>query len=333
MLRSRTNLKNKLLFFLMFLGILIFAVFFIINYLKSPIDNNAQIEGFVVQKGEGINSVGDKLEKMGFIRSALVFKLLAKNSTSSASVEAGTFKISKSMTLDEILKKLTTEKSSDQWVTLIEGLRVEEMAIELSDELGVSAEEFIGLSKEGYMFPDTYLFNKEATIKDIISRIKDNFETKYTTELKSKIRKQGLTDEEGVILASLVEREGRSEKVREEVAGIMLKRLNLGMKLDIDATVQYAKDTQSYKANGGKLDKFWKPIIRADYLSVISPFNTYLNNGLPPAPICNPSLISLKAVANANPNTPYLYYYHDSEGNSHYAKTIEEHNENVSTYP
>ena len=127
-----------------------------------------------------------------------------------------------------------------------------------------------------------------------------------------------------------MEREGRSEKVRTEVAGVLLNRLEMGMKLDIDATVQYAKDSQKLK--NGNIEKFWEPVLVADYQGVVSSYNTYTNNGLPPGPIANPSLMSLKAVANADPNSPYVYYYHDLQGNSYYAKTLEEHNENVASH-
>src|SRR5206468_3664982 len=120
--------------------------------------------------------------------------------------------------------------------------------------------------------------------------------------------------------------------VRTKVASILLKRFKMGMALDADSTIQYAKDSQKLR-QGAKLDKFWQPITSDDYHSVLSVYNTYLNAGLPPGPICNPSLSSLKAVASADPSIPYLYYYHDSEGNSYYARTLEEHNNNVANHP
>jgi len=155
--------------------------------------------------------------------------------------------------------------------------------------------------------------------------MRGNFDKKYTGELQSKIKLKGLTLEQGVILASIVEREGRSDKVRTEVAGILLKRFKMGMKLDADATVQYAMGYDS------KTKKWWRTIIQADY-KFNSPYNTYLNNGLPPTPICNPSLSSLNALANADLNTPYLFYFHNSKGESYYGKTLEEHNDNVAKY-
>lgn len=158
--------------------------------------------------------------------------------------------------------------------------------------------------------------------------MRGNFDQKFTSDLKQKTASLGLTEDQAVTLASLVEREGRSDGVRQQVASIMLKRLKAGMPLNIDATVRYAMDTQAYKANPN-LSSWWGAITQADYANVVSPYNTYLNNGLPPAPICNPSVSSLTAVANADPNTPYVYYYHDAEGNSYYAKTLDEHNQQV----
>lgn len=300
------------------------------NDLNSPVGGDVTLRAFVVQEGESIDSVSSRLEKEGYIKSSWVFKRQISGSGKSDKVQAGTFKISPAMGVAEIIDVLT-KPPADGWVTLLEGWRVEQMAKKISDELGVSSDEFIVVAREGYMFPDTYLFNKESTALDITSVMEANFEKKYTSELQSKIRALGLTPEQGVVLASIVEREGRSDKVRMEVASVLLKRLRMGMKLDVDATVQYAKDSQGYK--NGTLTKFWQPIARSDYQDVKSAYNTYLVNGLPPAPISNPSLASLEAVAAADLNFPYLYYYHDSKGNSHYAATLEEHSQNVVNYP
>ncbi len=300
------------------------------NYLQSPLDRSGEIKAFVVQKGEGTGSIADRLESEGFIRSALAFKLFLQLTGQKGLIEAGDFKISSNMSMGEIVKVLS-EGSIDKWVTLIEGWRIEQIADELNQKLGIDKVKFLEAAEEGYMFPDTYLFNPESSPEDIATILKDNFEKKYTPDMQSKIKQKGLTPKDGLILASLVEREGRSEKVRTEVAGVLLNRLRIGMKLDVDSTVQYAKDTQTLNTTG-KIDKYWKPISKADYTKVVSPYNTYLNNGLPPEPICNPSLASLNAVANAEAS-PYLYYYHDSSGNSHYSKTIEEHQEKIATYP
>lgn len=205
------------------------------------------------------------------------------------------------------------------------------MAAKLNSELGVSNSEFVKEAKEGYMFPDTYLFNPQSTPTDIISILRNNFEKKYEANLQSRIKKLGLTSDEGVILASIVEREARSDEARRMVASILLKRLKIEMGLNADATIQYAlipKGTINPPSFG-----WWKRNLTKEDLKIASPYNTYLYRGLPPGPICNPSLSALEAAASADPKTPYLYYYHDSKGNSYYAKTLEEHNQNVASYP
>lgn len=300
------------------------------GYLKSPADSNGKQIAFVINPGETITDVANELETKGIIRSAMAFKMSAKDADLTE-VKVGDFIVSPSMTHTEIIDVLKGG-STDIRVTLLEGWRVEQIAKELNEKLKINEAEFIAAAKEneGYLFPDTYFFHPDASIETIISTMRNNFDRKYTAELQNKIKAQGLTPEEGVILASMVEREGRSAKVRTEVAGVLLNRLEMGMKLDIDATVQYAKDTQKIK--NGTLEKFWEPILIADYQGVNSPFNTYTNNGLPPAPIANPSLMSLQAVADADPNSEYVYYFHDAQGNSYYAKTLEEHNANVANH-
>lgn len=326
--RKKSNPVFKIIAFLIVLGVIgYFAFQGYIGYLKSPVDSKGEQVAFVVSPGETLTDVAGRLEEEGVIRSAFAFKMSAKDADFTG-VNVGDFIVSPAMTHSEIIEAFK-EGSTDVRVTLLEGWRVEQIAKELNKTLKIDEKEFIAAAKkyEGYLFPDTYLFNPDASIETVINIMRGNFDRKYTEELRKQIKAKGLTPEEGVILASIVEREGRSEKVRTEVAGVLLNRLDMGMKLDIDATVQYAKDSQ--KLQNGTLQKFWEPILIADYSGVISPYNTYLNPGLPPGPIANPSLMSLKAVANADLNSPYVYYFHDSAGNSHYAKTLEEHNENV----
>jgi UPF0755 protein len=200
------------------------------------------------------------------------------------------------------------------------------MAEKLNQQLGINKSDFIKLAKEGYMFPDTYDFAPNATAADVVKVLKDNFDKKYTASLQQKIQAKGFNSVQGVILASLVEREARSDEVRKNVASIMLKRLEVGMPLNIDATVQYALGYQAAEKN------WWKKSLTYDDLKINSPYNTYLYQGLPPGPICNPSLSSLNAVANADTSIPYLYYFHDLQGNTYYAKTLEEHEANVAKH-
>lgn len=292
----------------------------------SAVSNDKVNKKVIIAKGKSVGEIADQLKKENLIRSNLVFKLYVKQSGLSSKIAAGTFSLSPSMDTLKIVDTLTG-KPNEIWLTLIEGWRIEEMADKINKELGLDTKEFIKLSKEGYMFPDTYLFPDDVIISQVTRKLKDTFDQRYTDELKNKIRAQGLTDKEGVILASIVEREARSDKARTEVASILLKRVKIGMGLNADATIQYALGYQENEKS------WWKKSLTKDDLKVDSPFNTYLHRGLPPTPIANPGLSSLEAVANANPNTPYLYYYHDSKGNSYYGETLDEHNENVANHP
>lgn len=325
MKKNNNLLRNWISLFLILL-LVFFGVKFLWSSLNSPVNSqNQEVKAFVIAPGEGTSSIASRLEKEGFIKSANVFKLKLFLSGDSK-IEAGDFKLSPSMNTNEIIEALS-KGSIDKWVTLIEGLRVEEIAEKLNKEIGVSEDEFIAVAKEGYMFPDTYLFNPDSSVSDIAARMEENFNSKVTDKLKNKFSQKGLSLDEAVNLASIVEREGRSDKVRTEIAGILLKRLNTDMGLNADATLQYALGYQPEEKT------WWKRHLTSQDKLVESLYNTYKYRGLPPAPISNPSLSSLEAVGNSNPNTPYLYYYHDSEGNSHYARTLEEHNENIATYP
>lgn len=327
--RKRKNGLGRVILALIFIIAIGFVVFkAIIGYLESPADSGGSKVAFVVNDGETVSDVANSLEEKGIIRSAMLFKMTAKNENLTG-VNAGDFVISPAMTGKEIID-VFKGGSADTRVTLIEGWRVEEIAKKLNQELGIEKQEFLEIAEEGYMFPDTYFFHPDATAETITGILRSTFDKRYSEQLQSQIKAHGLTSEEGVILASIVEREGRSKEVRINVASILLKRFKMGMKLDADATVQYGKDT--LKLKNGTLEKFWQPILSSDYQNVISPYNTYTNNGLPPGPIANPSLMSLQAVAEADPSTPYLYYFHDLQGNSYYAKTLEEHTANVANH-
>jgi UPF0755 protein len=280
---------------------------------------------FVIRPGEGLNSITKRLKNEGLIRNTLVFYLTVKQKDIDKKIQAGDFRISPSMNVLQVAEALT-HGTLDEWVIIVEGLRKEEVAQIISKKFDIPEGEFIRLAPEGYLFPDTYLIPKQATAEAVIQILTNTFDQKFSSELEQKVSAHGLTKHEAVILASLVEREGRSDKVRQEVAGILLKRLQEGMPLQVDATVQYALGYQP------QTKTWWKTDLTFEDLKINSVYNTYRNPGLPPEPICNPSLSSLSAVANGNPDTPYLFYITDPDGNMHYAKTAEEHERNVERY-
>lgn len=319
--------KKLFVFALVVLLLLFLAKAFWTNLQSATDLKDTTLKAFVIQKGESTNSIAQRLQEMGLVKSANVFKVALKLSGQAGSIQAGDFKLAANMNMQEIIKVLQNG-AVDRWVTLLEGWRLEEMAQKLNQILGINAQELIekGRKNEGYLFPDTYLINKDAKAGDIILRLKNTFEQRYSDELQQKIKALGLTPAQGIILASIVEREARTDAARTQVASVLLKRLRINMGLNADATIQYALGYQSAEKS------WWKRGLTKEDLKVDSPFNTYLHVGLPPSPICNPGLSSIKAVANADPRTPYLYYYHDSKGNSYYAMTLEEHNKNISEH-
>lgn len=318
-------MKRLLVLIIIFLAFLLVARGWWITQLAPPSSEKIE-KRIVIEKGKSLNEIANLLKDEGLIKSEFVFSLYTKQLGLANNLFSGTFILSPSMTTPQIVEALSG-RPQEVWITLIEGWRVEEIAEKLNRELKIDNGEFLKNAKEGYMFPDTYLFVPDAKASQVVARLKDTFEDRFSDDLKNQIKAQGLTEEEGVILASIVEREARSDKARTMVASILLKRLKIGMGLNADATIQYALGYQ------GQEKSWWKRRLTKEDLKVDSPYNTYLYRGLTPTPICNPGLSSLQAVANADPSTPYLYYYHDSKGDSHYGKTLEEQNQNVENNP
>jgi UPF0755 protein len=175
------------------------------------------------------------------------------------------------------------------------------------------------------MFPDTYLIPRDASAQTIAERLRQTFSEKVSENLLNKGKEFNLTPEELIILASLVERESRASQERGIIAGILLNRLDIGMALQVDATVQFAKGYQASQ------NTWWPQVTREDYRLVKSAYNTYLAVGLPPAPIASPGLESIMAAAGPE-STNYLYYLHDAEGKIHYAETAEDHEKNIEEF-
>ncbi len=280
---------------------------------------------FIIKPGDGLIEIARNLKKEELIRNRVVFFTVVKQLGIEKKIQAGDFRLSQSMNAYEIARNLT-HGTLDVWLQIIEGLRKEEIADKVEDTLGIPEQEFLAEAKEGFLFPDTYLIPKDATSGAVHTILKNNFDVKFTDEIKQRGARLGLTPEEIIIVASLVEKEGRTDEDRPEVASVILKRLGIGMKLDIDATLQYALGYQS----GEKT--WWKKNLTEADKTINSPYNTYTLAGLPPTPICNPGLSSINAVVNANPNTPYLFYLHGTDGKLRLAQTLEEHERNIERY-
>jgi UPF0755 protein len=311
-----------------FIFFLIFAFFFIGFYIWwkngiAPVDSaNTINKTFIVTQGEGTRNIVDNLKKSGLIRDPIVFFLLLKKTGIDGKIQAGQFLLSPSMSANEILQKLQVGKF-DVSVTIPEGKRAEEIADILKDKMPQYDEAWRGQldQNEGYLFPDTYLFPRNAGIEQIITIMKNNFDQKYTEVTNN----TALSQNDIIILASLIEREAKHAQDRPLVSSVIHNRLSLSMKLDIDATVQYVL---GFDQAG---QTWWKKDLTNEDLKIDSPYNTYLNPGLPPGPIASPGLAALIAAAKPA-QTDFLFYISDKQGNNHYARTLEEHNANINKY-
>ena len=291
------------------------------NRAQDSTNKSSQI--FVVARGDGVREIANNLKIKGLIKDPVIFFLQTKRLGLDRDLEAGDFRLSPSMSLYDIIQNLT-HGTLDIWVTIPEGIRAEEIASILKRDIPSYKPDWRETlaTREGYLFPDTYLIPRDADLNLVMSLLTNNFANKYNGV---NAEKTGLSQKEIVTIASLVEREAKFAQDRPLVASVILNRLDLGMKLDIDATVQYALGYAPDEK------RWWKKDLTIDDLNIKSPYNTYKNPGLPPSPISNPGLSSIMAVINPS-KTNYLFYISDKSGHLHFAKTIEEHNANIQKY-
>lgn len=314
---------RKLLIVIIFTAIFVFGFNLWWQNGTAPVNRkDIAVKLFVIPKGSAIRTIGNELKSQGLIKDPVVFFLYIKQNGLEKGIQAGSYRLSPSMNLAKIMETLG-HGTLDVWVTIPEGLRAEEIAKILSDSIpSYKAEWKEALKKnEGYLFPDTYLIPKDAEVASVISILGSNFNQKIGTIGLTPVSPNLLRV---LIIASLVEREAKFAQDRPYVASVIENRLSIGMALQIDATAQYAYGYNVY-------DKTWWKVPSEKDLKINSPYNTYVNTGLPPKPICNPGLEAIKAaVSPAQSN--YMYYINDSTGKLHFAQNLTEHNKNIQKY-
>ncbi len=295
-----------------------------------------------VAPGDRLANIIEKMRAEGLLRSymgiddAYLMRYLAWINENSHKIKSGVYRLNSSMSLKEIYDKLIAG-SQDFKVTIPEGKTARETAAIIKRKLEKFSEErFLELvndpefisklglkvpSLEGYLYPDTYFFAPSTKEEDIVRMMVENFIKRAEASLKT-IEKTEPEDKlsfhEHVIIASLIEREARLDAERPLIASVIFNRLKKGMKLEIDATVNYALGE-------------WGKKLTYDDLKTSSSYNTYLHAGLPPGPICNPRIESL--IATFQPEkTDYLFYVYKGDGTHAFAKTYEEHLANIKLY-
>jgi len=276
-----------------------------------------------VVKGDTLSSVAGKLEQAGVIDSAFMFKVEARLEGRSTEIKTGEYTFKLGEDSDVILHKLTAgEAVPTMTITVPEGLDLEQAALEVASQSGVSAADFEEAAKrtdygygfledpavestEGFLFPKQYEFEEGTTASQMVTRMLEQYlmETQ-TLDISGAKERLNLSEYELVTVASLIEKEAASPEERPLVASVIYNRLREGMPLQIDATVLYA------------LDHPKEELSLAD-LEIDSPYNTYENTGLPPGPICSPSRQSLEAAVNPA-KTDYFYYVLKANGEEHF---------------
>ncbi len=311
--------------------VLIVSIFFLAYLLspfKAPGNDNKKI--ILMLDSENADATAIKLEDSGLIRSFTAFNLLYKF-LGNQKIEEGGYYISKDMNSFEIIKKLNSGPDLKS-ITFPEGLRKEQIGERLQKLLKWSDEELSQWNnvysqnnpdyKEGVYFPDTYLIPVSETPTQVANRMINNFNEKFAPYL-DKFTQENIKWTTALKIASLIQREAAGQSDMKLISGIIWNRLENGQRLQIDASIQYAKGQ-----TGGQ---WWSHITGDDIKNIDSPYNNYKYAGLPPTPIANPGLSAIDAVLNPE-ETDCFYYLHDRSRQIHCAVTYEEHLENIEKY-
>jgi UPF0755 protein len=285
-----------------------------------------------IPNASSAREIAARLREKGVIRSETAFLIMARILDETSNMQAGDYRVSPHMTLVQIINLLSRGEGLAKWVTIPEGYTLKQIAETLdTNKLGDSrrieriaragGESFRGevsfdppRNLEGFLFPDTYKVPLKATERQLIEKMLKTFDQKVAVPLKPEIRQaraRGRSIRDVVILASMVEREARKKEEQPIIAGVLMNRLKQGMRLQVDATIQYALAAPKRR-------------LYLKDLEIASPYNTYKIEGLPPGPICSPGLDAIKAALHPA-DTKALYYVAKPDGGHIFTRTFEEH--------
>ncbi len=317
-------MRKLIVFTILFL--IVAAPFGVYRYFN----NKGELITVEIPQGVSAGKIGELLEEKEIIQSSLWFKLCLKASGAAPMLRSGSFKLNKNTAAPEVIWRLISDSGAQlQKIVVLEGWRIEEIADELfKNGIIEDTQSFIKEAKhqnlEGYLFPSTYLLSPNMPIKKILKMMTGEYEKNIAPLIDAAGRKN---DEKTILtVASIVEREAVVEDERPKIAAVYLNRLKIGKRLEADPTVQYALGFNSQE------NRHWKRGLTLKDLRIDSPYNTYRNSGLPPAPIANPSINSVKAVLNPQPNFDALYFVADNQTGRHiFSKTYNQHVQTIRT--
>ncbi|MBI5037143.1 MAG: endolytic transglycosylase MltG [Candidatus Kerfeldbacteria bacterium] len=314
------------------------------NQISWPVSDDTSTKLYAVREGEGVKEIAQGLFEAGLIKSTFWFETYVFFDGSESQFIAGTYSLSPSLNSREVVDVLTSgETTPEANITMIEGWTAEDMGAYLEERGVVRKDEFLQAALvtdsrdiisdvtygfladkpdnqglEGFLFPDTYRIYDGATSADVIKKMLDNFDVKLSDELRSAAAARGMSIYEIVTLASIIEKEVRSDDDRAIASGIFYARLEQGVALQSDATVNYVTGKQALQPT-------------LEDLETDNPYNTYKHQGLPPGPICNPSLSALRAAVYPA-ETEYFYFLTKPDGSTVFSVTYDEHLENKAKY-
>ncbi len=309
--------------------------------LTRPADPAGPTVSFTVSPGEPVDRILERLHAAGLVRSPAALRVYLLYRGADTGLQVGTFPLSPAMTPIEIAAALQTPRPTEAKLGVLPGWRREEVAAALAPAglEAISPEDFLQATAraqdyplpfavpadatlEGFLYPGVYRLPRTASARDVARRLVDAFAAHWDPAWEPALAARGLTPYQGLIVASIVQREAVFADEMPRIAAVFLNRLAAGMPLAADPTVQYAL--------GWNGQTWWKVPLTAADLAVASPYNTYRQPGLPPGPICSPGRAALDAVAHPAPVADlYFRAACDGSGRHVFARTYEEHLRNA----
>jgi len=310
--------------------------------LIEPLDLSGKEQPFEVEMGESVNSIAFRLQELGIIRNADAFRLYLIYAGLDKGIQAGKYQLSPALNAIQIARTMQDATPSEVTFQILPGWRLDEIAIALptsglqfspasflkaarSPDASILPSGFPNLkSLEGFMLPGEYHLKRDIPLEDLLVTVLQQFDEQVPQDMRDAYKQHGLNLAEAVALASMVQREAMVEDEQPIIASVFYNRLAGGMRLESDPTVQFALGYNKEQAT------WWTNPLSSDDLQIVSPYNTYLNGGLPPGPICNPGISALRAVAYPA-ETPYYYFRArcDGSGKHSFTKTYQEHLQNA----
>ena len=313
-------MKKAIILILLLIFSLLAISGFCFYQLKKP-NNLSQEVSFVVEKGASVRQIAVALEQANIINSPLLFRIVCRTLGVDKKLRAGEYLFAPKVNMLEIADKLLKGDVFYRKITFPEGLTCAQIREILESEENLSGEITVDMP-EGSLLPETYTFSKGDSRNSVVLQAQ-NAMKKFLDELWQPQKTNFLADKNQLlVLASIIEKETGVPEERFDVAAVFVNRLKKGMMLQTDPTVIYAI-TKGERELG-------RPLLKKD-LEFDSPYNTYRNYGLPPAPICNPGKAAIQAAVSPS-SVDYLYFVASGYGGHKFANSLNKHNENVAAY-